>query len=161
MKLSDWADVSTVIQAIFVAISLIFILFQLRQGNKLARAANAQALAEQAAAFNALLYQDEKLAQLWYSGGKNLEDLDKMVDKHRYRELIGQWLIFHENIYYQWRQGLLDKDIYDGWHNDLRFTVHRHNLSLITSNIEKYFPNKFGILITQLQSAKYLDEFRY
>lgn len=161
MSLSLLADLSTIIQAVFVAISLGFIWYQLRQANKLARAANVQALTEQAAAFNSLLYQDEKLAKLWYSSGENLEKTGNTADRQRYREMLVQWLIFHQNIYYQWQQGLLDKDIYIGWDVDLKFTVHRHNLAIVTKDIKSSFPGSFGAYIFKLQKEQYTSGLEY
>src|SRR6185436_10381081 len=99
---------STIAQGVVVMLSLAFIIFQLRQSAQLARAANVQALTEQAAAFNAILYQDEKLCALWYSFGKDLEARpERDIDRLRYREMLVQWLIMHQNIYYQSRRKLL------------------------------------------------------
>jgi len=125
------AAVSTIIQAVFVVVSLYLVVKQLRQNTSLAKAANAQALVEHAAALNTQLMQDAELAALWYSGCKMPLDGPGKMYRERYREMLVQWLIFHENIFYQNRKGLLDPVVYDSWARDLRMTAKGHDLSVI------------------------------
>jgi hypothetical protein len=150
MTLNDWADVSAIVQAVIVILSLGFIWYQLQQNTKLAKAANIQALTEQAAAFNALLYENEELCELWYSYGKNL---DTKLKRQRYREMMVQWLIFHQNIYYQRRQGLLEVEIYQGWLDDLKGTIKDHDLEVVSANLQGLFPGAFGQHLAELSSA--------
>ncbi len=150
MTLADLANISTIAQAILVIVSLGFIWHQLRQSTKLAKAANSQALVEHAASFNAMLIQSSELAKLWYLFGQNISDAISVV---RYRELLVQWLIFHENIYYQWRKGLLDSETYNSWLEDLKHTVSNHNLELVSKDVRKIFPGKFGNHILELKDT--------
>ena len=148
MSLSDWADVSTIAQAILVTLSLFVIFYQLREGAKLARAANVQALTEQAATFNAFLYENEDLSNIWYSYGQNLES---NIKRQRYREMIVQWLIFHQNIHYQLSKGLLDKEVYEPWLNDLESTIRKHNVDVASPDLQAFFPGAFGQHLTNLK----------
>lgn len=150
MTLADLANISTIAQAILVIISLAFIWYQLRQSTKLAKAANSQALVEHAASFNAMLIESSELAKLWYLFGQNISDATSVV---RYRELLVQWLIFHENIYYQWRKGLLDSETYNSWLEDLKHTVKNHNLELVSKDVRKIFPGKFGDHILEIKDT--------
>lgn len=152
MSLTDLANISTIAQAVLVIISLGFIWYQLRQSTKLAKAANSQALVEHAAAFNAMLIEHKELAELWYLFGKT-EAFSDAASVVRYRELLVQWLIFHENIYYQWRKGLLDSEIYNSWLEDLKFTVNNHNLALVSKDVRIFFPGKFGDHILELRDT--------
>ena len=149
MSLADLANISTIAQAILVIISLGFIWYQLRQSSGLAKAANSQALVEHAASFNALLIENSELADLWYGLGRTFSDA---TSGRRYRELLIQWLIFHENIYYQWRRGLLDSEIYNSWLEDLKFTVNNHNLDIVSEDVRKVFPGKFGNHMIELKA---------
>ena len=150
MSLEQLANVSTVVQGFVVVVSAGFIIYQLIQNTKLARAANVQSLTEHAQSFNSLLFQHPELAQLWYGYGKNLEKLapEKQL---QYREMLVQWFIFHQNIYYQWKRGLLEESIYNSWLYDLELTVHKHNMRLITENIEEFFPGEFGRHLSELK----------
>ncbi len=151
MTLEQLAHVSTIIQGTVVVVSIGFVLYQLRQNTLLAKAANVQSLTEQAAAFNSLLYQYPDLAELWYSYGKDIEtqSREKLL---RYHEMLVQWLIFHQNIYYQWKRGLLENSIYASWLYDLENTVHKHNVGVIADDIEKFFPGEFGQHLYQVKN---------
>jgi len=151
MTLSDFANISQIVQAVLVVISLGFIWYQLRESIRLARAANAQSLTEQALSFNSLLIEHEDVAALWYSYGENFDTPNNM---YRYREMLVQWLILHENIYYQWRRGLLDDEIYNSWLADLKYTVKRHSIAVIAPNLKEFFCGEFGDHMIQLVSEK-------
>jgi hypothetical protein len=94
---------------------------QLKQSNKLARAANANALVEHATAFNTLLIEHKDLVDLWHNYPNVTEAND--IDRLRYTEMLVQWLIIHENIYNQHSQGLLTEETYDPWKKDLETTL--------------------------------------
>jgi hypothetical protein len=150
MTLEQLAALSTIAQAVLVVVSLIFIWLQVRQNTELAKAANAQALVEHAGSFNAMLIQDKELTRLWYSYGKGLE---KSEDKLRYRDMVVQWLIFHENIYYQYNKKLLDARIFNSWNEELKAIVNYHNLEIITPDLEAFFPGGFGRHLIELAEA--------
>ncbi|NJO73674.1 MAG: hypothetical protein HC833_07890 [Leptolyngbyaceae cyanobacterium RM1_406_9] len=151
MTLQDLANISQIAQAILVIISLGFIWYQLREGVRLAKSENARSLAEQAEAFNALIIQNPDLAELWYSYGKTLEKGGE-INRLRYREMLVQNLIFHEYIYYQWKNKLLDDEIYRSWSSYLEHIVKRHNLDVISSGVQNIFPGDFGRYISQIRA---------
>lgn len=150
-RLSDFVNYSQIAQAVFVVISLIFVVYELRQNRELAKAANTQSLTEHAASFNSMLIQAGKLAELWYSFGKELNGAS-VSDRLRYREMLVQWLIFHENIYRQHKNGLLDEETYNSWLWDLKHTVKNHNLDVIAPSLEEIFPGDFGQHLAKLKS---------
>ena len=156
MTLNELASWSTIIQTVFVVISLIFIWRQLKQSTELAKAANVQALVEHASSFNSMLIQDEEISRLWYSYGNNLK---KAADIQRYRELIVQWLIFHENVYYQYSKGLLDRHLYQAWREELKYVVHTQKLAYVTDDLELFFPSGFGKHILELQKEKFISTY--
>ncbi len=67
--------------------------------------------------------------------------------------MLTQWLIFHENIFYQRKKRLLDAETYNVWHEDLKFTVRNHNLDVISSKVEEVFPGEFGNYLAQLKKS--------
>lgn len=116
--LQDLANISTIIQAVFVAISLYFIWREVRENTRLARAANVQSLVELSSPLNLQLVQDRQMAEFWVLGPEKFAEMDQ-VDKYRYHSMIVWWLILHENIYYQHEKKLLDDSAYAAWENDL------------------------------------------
>ena len=153
MTLEQWANLSTIGQFVLVSASVIFIWIQVRQSVQLAKAANAQALAEQAGNFNALLIQDREVARIWYSYGKGLDgkEFEGLAATERYRELLVQWLILHENIYYQNRKKLLDPEIYTSWAADLKATIENHAWYVISPPLDSIFLGSFGRHLISLQ----------
>jgi hypothetical protein len=153
MTLQDLASISQIAQAVLVVVSLGFIWYQLQEGVRLAKSENARSLAEQAGGFNSLLIQNADLAELWYSYGRKLEQ-DGEIARPRYREMLVQWLIFHGYIYYQWKQKLLDDEIYRSWLADLELedVVQKHNLEVFSSGIQNVFCGDFGRYLSQLRA---------
>jgi hypothetical protein len=115
MTLSDFANLATIVQGIFVIVSIGFIWYQLRETTRLARAANTQALVTLSLPFYLQVAQDREMTALWFQhGAKEWNKMDE-IDKARHRELLLWWLIFHENVYHQWKKKLIDDETYTTW----------------------------------------------
>lgn len=156
LDLDNWVKLSTVGQFVLVLISIIIVLRQLQQTVALRRAANSQALSEQAGSFNSLLIQDPDIARIWHSHGKDLDrpEFEGLAAPERYEELLVQWLILHENIHHQHSKHLLDKDLYTAWDLDLRRTVRKHNLDVFSVEVTELFAGKFGEYLADLHAEK-------
>lgn len=137
-ELQSLTNITTIIQSIFFIISVFFIAFQIREQNKLTRAANTHALVQVSAPFSLQLSQDRNLAELWLNGTKNYDKLDE-VEQFRYTQLLAWWLTHHENAFHQYRKGLLDKAIYKAWEVDLEYFVRRVQLGLFWEKDHKRF----------------------
>src|SRR5436305_3972494 len=118
MTLPEWANVATIIGVLSIPLSAFFIWLQLRQQTLLAKVANTQSLVELSSPFNLQLIQDPKMAEYWVHGAEQYQSFDP-VEQYRYKSLLIWWLILHENIFFQWKSGLLDKTIYESWQYDL------------------------------------------
>jgi hypothetical protein len=143
MSLELWAYVATILEAIFVIVSVVFIWYQIRQSNKLAKAANVQMLAELAAPFNMQLIQDRQMAEFWYQGASRFDEMDD-IDQERYMEMLTWWLILHENVHYQYRKRLIDKSSYIAWLNDLKKFVRAQNLGRHWDNMRTTYNPEFA-----------------
>ena len=149
MTLSDIASIATIIEALFVMISVYFIWRELRENVKLTRAANNQALVEISSPFNMQLIQDRNMAEMWIFGTKKYADMDD-VDRYRYKSLLIWWLILHENIYYQHVGGLLDRDTYMAWNADLDGFVRSKKLWLYWEDMKSNFREDFASHVSQI-----------
>lgn len=147
--LSDFANIATIIEAIFIIVSVWFIWRQLRESTQLARAANAQSLVEISSSLNLQLIQDPEMASLWVRGARELETMDE-VRIFRYQSLLVWWLILHENIYYQHRKRLLDNDVYAAWNADLRKFVKEQNLAGQWQGMKQSYQNEFAAHVQRL-----------
>lgn len=126
--------------AIFVAVISIWI--QWSQENELARAENVRALVEQAAEFQFTIINSDDLTDVWFNYGKT-PDMTP-TQRFQYRSMLSQWLIIHENIYFQNQIGLFDETLYRSWDADLRLNLNRHDLAALGMTLDKMFPTEFG-----------------
>jgi hypothetical protein len=120
--LSEPESVATIIGVLSIPLSGLFIWLQLRQQTRLAKVANTQSLVELSSPFNLQLIQDPQMAEYWVHGAEKYQSFDP-VEQYRYKSLLIWWLILHENIFFQWKSGLLDRAIYESWQYDLESFV--------------------------------------
>jgi hypothetical protein len=149
MTLPDMANIATTVEAIVVIVSVFLIWYQLRQSTQLTRAANTQSLVTLSSPFNLQLAQDRKLAELWVRGSKEFAKMDE-VDRCRYRFLLFHSMTLQENIYYQWKEKLIDDKTYESWRCSFEAFVHEHSLQLHWSEIKGYYQPDFANYIGQL-----------
>src|SRR6266542_4878755 len=147
--LQDGANLALIIGGLCGALSVWLLFRELRENNKLTRAANTQALVELSAPFYTGLIQNRQMAELYVQGGKSTDGMDE-VDLYRYKNLLVWWLVFHENIYYQWRNGLLDNHSYKPWAIDLKLFVRKQNISLHWEEMSHLFQDEFANHLTRL-----------
>jgi hypothetical protein len=142
--LQNIASVVAIIEAIFFIISVLFIWIQIRESNRLARSANLQSLSDLTSPFFFQLAQDRQTAEIWVKGSKQFDTLDE-VDQFRYIQLLSSWLIIHENMFYQYQNGLLDRTIYQSWEVQLEDFVKRMNVaSHWNTEFKPFFMTEFG-----------------
>ena len=142
-ELQALATIAGIIQTIFFILSVFFIWYQIREHNRLTRAANTQSLVALSSPFLLQLSQDRKLAELWVNGTKNYETMDE-VEQFRYLQLLFWWLILHENIYYQYHNGLVDEKIYQGWKRELQEFIRAKRIDLFwNKDMKPFFRTEF------------------
>jgi hypothetical protein len=151
--LENAANIATLVEAVVVAVSVVLIWAQLRQQTKLTRIANTQALVDISSPFNLELIKDRQMAALWVRGSKDYETFDE-VGQYQYKSLLIWWLIFQENIFYQWKENLLDANIYACWDYDLKAFVSQQNLELRWNELKDSFQSEFRDYVTHLIENK-------
>ena len=142
-ELQALASVSTIVQSIFFLVSVFFIWYQIREHNRLTRAANTQSLVALSSPFLLQLSQDRNLAELWVNGTKNFATMDG-VERFRYQQLLFWWLILHESIYYQYQSGLVDEQMFRGWQTELQAFIRDKRIDLFwDGEMKRYFRDDF------------------
>ena len=150
--LVDISSIANIISSLALVITAFVVLQELRQTNRLAKAANTETLVSLSSPFNMSLIRDREMAELYVEGAKRFSGMDH-VDKFRYRTLLMWWLILHENIYYQWKQDLLDTHSYNAWARELANFVREQNLRTHWDELEIFFQDAFQDHITKLIHA--------
>jgi hypothetical protein len=149
-ELQAVASVSTIVQSIFFLVSVFFIWYQIREHNRLTRAANTQSLVALSSPFLLQLSQDRNLAELWVNGTKNFDTMDG-VERFRYQQLLFWWLILHENIYYQYQSGLVDEQMFRGWQTELQGFIRDKRIDLFwDGEMKRYFRADFRRNVEEL-----------
>ena len=59
------------------------------------------------------------------------------------RQAVLWILTFHENVYYQWQNKLIDEDIHKSWERDLKQLMNRHDLDPHWNIIDGQFQGPF------------------
>ena len=149
MALHDVADVAQIIGGIALFVSVFLLILELRVNNRLVRAANTQALVSLSSPFNLALIQDRKIAEFYARGASHLMEMDE-VDKYRYKALLIWWLIFHENVFFQWREGLLANHSYQAWANEFKQFVLQQKLWLQWADMKNSFEKTFVVHVEKL-----------
>ena len=149
MSLNDLASIAIIVQGLLFIVSIGLLWYQLRENTKLIRASNTQKLVELSIPFNLQLAQDRSLTELWSQAPLHFDDLDE-VDKSRYFNLLTWWLMLHENIYHQWRNGLIDRETFNSWTRDLEYFAKTQQLSKHWSRLDGYFEPAFSKHVTTI-----------
>jgi len=149
MTLQDWANVSFILQGVFIPISLLFVLLQLRKQTQLTRASNAQALVQISTPFNLLLVQDPKAVELWLHGAKNYDTLNE-IERAQYMGIITWWLLLHENIFHQSQMDLIEEEMYASWQRDLEYFIRHHRLEPRWKLLRSYYHHDFANHVDRL-----------
>ena len=150
MNWQDWAALATIVQSVVVVISLVLVVLQLRQQTQLAKAANGHRLVELTTPFNLQFMVDDKLTNLMVNGWREHSASRDEVETYQYVSLLVWWLMLHEDIFFQKRQGLLDDRLYDSWDRSLRDFVDRQHLEVSWDAIQDIFRSDFGAYVSQL-----------
>jgi hypothetical protein len=151
--MADWLNwitaISSLIGALSLVASVIILIREVRETNRLARAGNAQSLVDISGPFYLSLMQDRQLAELYARSAKDFDNLDS-IDRQRYRSLLIWWLIFYENIFYQRCLGLLDRHTFRPWWRDLALFLTEHNLSRHWPGLRDLFQEEFASKVTEM-----------
>lgn len=140
------SEIASVVESFFVAVSVVLIVLQLRKQTELAQAANSQAAFELSSPFNIELIRDREFARLWMQG----PDLSDPLDKFRHESLVIWWLLLHENIFYQWKKGLLEEEAFLPWRRDLCAFAERVNLSADWPQLRPVYQTGFATYVEGL-----------
>lgn len=108
MTLEQFHQVSEIVAAVVVAVTLIFLTIQLKQNTKMLRSAATQGAHDQISDIYHPLMTDESLADIWLRGLRDPSRLSA-VETARFYSFWLQAMFDMQNWYLQSREGLLDE----------------------------------------------------
>lgn len=122
MSLADLASLGSFVSGVAVAITLIFLVIQMRQNTLAVRAAASQALSSGYAELSSITVTNGDMARIFRLG---LSDLGQLNDDERVRFIgyVSIGLRFMESARLQWRRGQLDKEHWQALEGDIKDIV--------------------------------------
>jgi len=141
--------ISTILGSLSLVVTVLVLIREIRETNRLARASNAQALVEISGPFYLAMVQDRTIAELFAHSARDDAALDE-IDRRRYRSLLVWWLIFYENIFYQHKLKLLDGHTFRPWWRDLRQFLRDQNVSQHWTGLKDLFQDEFAAHVSKL-----------
>jgi hypothetical protein len=122
----DWSAVAAFAEvggAVGVIASLLYLSVQVKQGNRVARAAAQEVLAKSGREFTQPISSDPELYRIFSLG---IEEFDSLAgaDRGRFLHLAFQMGKVFESAYYHHAQGLLDEGIWVGWRTAMAHYFH-------------------------------------
>ena len=113
----DWetiAAASEMVAALGVIVSLLYLARQVRSATDTARTSTYQAVVADFGALNRSMAESADLSDLFIQA---MEDYDSLTPEERARISQVIFVCFHnfENMYYQYRKGYLEEDMWLGW----------------------------------------------
>jgi hypothetical protein len=154
--------ISGAIGSLVVVISLIYVGIQIRQNTKVARSAARQAITELLIESNKDIVNDPSLAEAFIKdlNGEKLGEVDRLRVLSRAYFAIRNW----ENIFYQYRTGMLTKDEWRGFRLNLQAIFEWETVRRVWENEQEFFSEAFqgevgdilkGIPDSKVRSHKY------
>jgi hypothetical protein len=114
--------ISQIVAVVGIFASLIFVGLQIRQNTKAIKATSHHAVTDSFNAINTLILSDPKVARTWRLALAGSEALDEDERTSADFMLLANMRIF-ETIYYQYKNGTLDKNLFDAELKTLKWSV--------------------------------------
>ncbi|MBD2168528.1 hypothetical protein H6G04_29545 [Calothrix membranacea FACHB-236] len=106
--------ITNIIQAIAVIISLLYLARQVRDNTRATKSATYHSIINAFATLEALITQEEELANIYQNGLNNIEQLNKN-QLNRFNKIIASYFNLYESLYYQYKNHILDEELWMGW----------------------------------------------
>lgn len=158
---SGWekgSAIATWIQTFAVVASLIFIGCQLKQQIKLSRAANSQAFVALGQPLN-LRMTEPDMAKLWLkkeqAAQNKAEVPEDEIAESQFVAMLANYLVFYENVFVQYQQGLVDKEVFALWDRDLENFIVTEPIESFWEKSKDAYQEQFRDHVDQLIAKKH------
>jgi hypothetical protein len=152
MDISTLGAVAQIAEAGLVAVTVIFIWYELRETQRMTRAANTHKLFESLTPFYMAAMQDRDLLRLYGASGEDIAKLDS-IDRLRHRAIHLWWLSVFENFYRQAQGGFVERGYAEGWDRSLAAFVCSPGITAIWPSARHQFDAAFVAHVENLQKA--------
>ena len=117
MTFQDFGAIGDLVGGVAVVITLVYLAVQIKQNTKVARAATRQAISESTENLGSDLINNREIAEIFvkHLSGNELSTVENLRLQARCYRDMQHW----ENIHYQYNEGLVSKDQWEGFRKNL------------------------------------------
>ena len=150
----NWDAVSAISQLVgsfAVVLSVLYLAMQVHQGTRIARLATQDAAAAALRDVTKPLMENAELERIWRVG---LEDIGALSveERARFFHAAYQFLKAFETIHSHYVYGLMDKQLWEGWHGLLRHYVVAPGMAQYLDLRPEVFSKRFRIFVKSLEA---------
>ena len=152
----DWDAISAISQlvgSIAVVLSVLYLAVQVHQSTRVARLATQDAAAAALRDVTKPLMQNAELERIWRIG---LEDLGalSLEERARFFHAAYQFLKAFETIHFHYVYGLMDKQLFEGWHGLLQHYVTAPGMAHYWNLRPEVFSARFRNFVNSLEPPR-------
>jgi hypothetical protein len=114
MTLNELGNIGEIVSSIGVIVSLVYVAVQIRKNTETERTSTYQSVVSDFGSLNQTMSNNAELSYLYVKAMENFVDL-KSDEKARVSQLFFVTFHYFENMYYQYRKGYLEEDVWRGW----------------------------------------------
>jgi len=114
MTLDQLASIGEIVSGIAVIVSLVYLAIQIRSNTEAERSATYQSIVSDFGALNNTMASTPELSHMFVEA---MEDYVQLTpdQKARISQIFFQCFRFFENMFYQYKKGYLDEEVWTGW----------------------------------------------
>ena len=142
MSIDLLANYADIISGVAVIVSLIYVGVQVRRNTRSTRSQTNQLAHESLASVSMEVAKSPQLTELT---SKAMSDFDQLttLEKYQYDMIMLTLFRRYENVYYQFCEGLLEKDLWQGYVGSILFYYHTDGGRAFWQNRRNLFAPKF------------------
>lgn len=150
MSLDDLGNIGEFIGAAAVVVSLLYLGVQIRQNTRSLRAAAHQSITVHIAELNRTIVEHADVARIMERGLKDLSALSP-EEQRRFHNYNSARFRHYDNLFYQYRAGMLEKSQWTGFHNLLAFHLMHPGIAAWWKDNTPYYSSEFVAHVHTLQ----------
>ena len=158
MTLNELGNIGEFISSIGVIVSLIYLAVQIRKNTDTERTSTYQSVVSDFGSLNQTMSSNAKLSCLYVKGMENFAELDA-DEKARISQLFFATFHYFENMYYQYRKGYLEEDVWRGWKRLMLTYYARPGFQTWWSIRRDVFSDSFGEFLETSEPDKHIASY--
>ncbi len=118
------SEISGILEAVAVIASLVYLARQVRDSTKATKGATYQAIVDSIGNLEERISSDAEVTRIFRTGQKSLETLNS-DERLRFSLLMFSFFNLYENLFYQYRNNLVEEELWASWCRDMRTLLSR------------------------------------